>query len=91
MEEMFDRMFGTPLRNTAFQTAAKTSAMLPVDVIEDEFWIHQSRLEAHTFLVGGISVGNLILGGAGTLGVSVFDNRTGQELFLLNTQYLVDL
>ena len=61
---------------------------LPVDVIEDEFWIHQSRLEAHTFLVGGISVGNLILGGAGTLGVSVFDNRTGQELFLSNWHVL---
>lgn len=60
----------------------------PVDVIEDEFWIHQSRLDAHTFLVGGISVGNFLLGGAGTLGVSVFDNRTGQELFLSNWHVL---
>src|SRR5215211_9022790 len=50
---------------------------LPVDVIEDEFWIHQERpitleerLVAHTFLRGGISIGNLLVGGSGTLGVS---------------------
>ena len=61
---------------------------LPVDVIEDEFRIHQDRLGANTFLVGGISVGNLIVGGSGTLGVSVFDNRTGQELFLSNWHVL---
>lgn len=61
---------------------------LPVDVIEDEFRIHQDRLSANTFLVGGISVGNLIVGGSGTLGVSVFDNRTGQELFLSNWHVL---
>jgi hypothetical protein len=61
---------------------------LPVDVIEDEFRIHADRLSANTFLVGGISVGNLVLGGAGTLGVSVFDSRTGQELFLSNWHVL---
>lgn len=61
---------------------------LPVDVIEDEFRIHQDRLSANTFLVGGISIGNLIVGGSGTLGVSVFDNRTGQELFLSNWHVL---
>jgi hypothetical protein len=60
----------------------------PVDVIEDEFWIQQGRREANTFLVGGISVGNLLVGGAGTLGISVFDNRTGQELFLSNWHVL---
>jgi hypothetical protein len=68
---------------------------LPVDVIEDEFWIHQQppitledRLVAHTFLRGGISIGNLLLGGSGTLGVSVFDNRTGQEMLLSNWHVL---
>lgn len=68
---------------------------LPVDVIEDEFWIHQQgpvpladRLRAHTFLVGGISIGNLLVGGSGTLGVSVFDNRTGQEMILSNWHVL---
>jgi hypothetical protein len=68
---------------------------LPVDVIEDEFWIHQQtpitlaeRLVAHTFLRGGISIGNLLLGGSGTLGVSVFDNKTGQEMILSNWHVL---
>jgi hypothetical protein len=48
------------------------------------------RLVAHTFLRGGISIGNLLLGGAGTLGVSVFDNRTGQELILSNWHVLCE-
>ena len=68
---------------------------LPVDVIEDEFWIHQQppisleeRLVAHTFLRGGISLGNLLVGGAGTLGVSVFDNKTGQDMILSNWHVL---
>jgi len=68
---------------------------VPVDVIEDEFWIHQQppisleeRLVAHTFLRGGISIGNLLVGGSGTLGVSVFDNRTGQEMLLSNWHVL---
>lgn len=68
---------------------------LPVDVIEDEFWIHQQppitleeRLVAHTFLRGGLSIGNLLVGGAGTLGVSVFDNKTGQEMILSNWHVL---
>jgi hypothetical protein len=68
---------------------------LPVDVIEDEFRIHQEtpitleeRLIAHTFLRGGISIGNLLVGGSGTLGVSVFDNKTGQEMILSNWHVL---
>jgi hypothetical protein len=68
---------------------------LPVDVIEDEFRIHQQppitleeRLVPHTFLRGGISIGNFLLGGSGTLGVSVFDNRTGQEMILSNWHVL---
>jgi len=68
---------------------------LPVDVIEDEFRIHQAlsvtledHRRPHTFLLGGISIGNLLLGGSGTLGVSVFDNRTGQELLLSNWHVL---
>jgi hypothetical protein len=63
-----------------------------VDVIEDEFTIHQVTLEErrlpNTFLRGGISIGNLIVGGSGTLGVSVFDNRTGQEMLLSNWHVL---
>jgi hypothetical protein len=68
---------------------------VPVDVIEDEFSIHQAppvtledHRRPHTFLVGGISIGNLLLGGSGTLGVSVFDNRTGQEMLLSNWHVL---
>lgn len=68
---------------------------LPVDVIEDEFRIHQAppvtledHRRPHTFLLGGISIGNLLLGGSGTLGVSVFDNRTGQEMLLSNWHVL---
>jgi hypothetical protein len=68
---------------------------IPVDVIEDEFWIQQQgpipleeRRRAQNFLVGGISIGNLLVGGAGTLGVSVFDNRTGQEMILRNWHVL---
>jgi hypothetical protein len=68
---------------------------LPVDVIEDEFSIHQAppvtledHRRPHTFLLGGISIGNLLLGGSGTLGVSVFDNRTGQEMLLSNWHVL---
>jgi hypothetical protein len=68
---------------------------LPVDVIEDEFWIHQAppvtledHRRPHNFLVGGISIGNLLVGGSGTLGVLVFDNRTGQEMLLSNWHVL---
>jgi hypothetical protein len=68
---------------------------LPVDVIQDEFWIHQQppisleeRVVSHIFLRGGISIGNLLVGGSGTLGVSVFDNRTGQEMILSNWHVL---
>lgn len=67
----------------------------PVDVIEDEFRLHQAppitiedHKRRHNFLVGGISIGNLIVGGSGTLGVSVFDNRTGQEMLLSNWHVL---
>jgi len=68
---------------------------IPVDVIEDEFWIHQQppvtledHRRPHNFLVGGISIGNFLVGGSGTLGVSVFDNRTGQEMLLSNWHVL---
>lgn len=68
---------------------------LPVDVIEDEFWIHQAppvtledHRRPHNFLIGGVSIGNLLVGGSGTLGVSVFDNRTGQEMLLSNWHVL---
>lgn len=71
---------------------------LPVDVIEDEFRIHQAppitiddHRRRHHFLVGGISIGNLVIGGSGTLGVSVFDNRTGQEMLLSNWHVLCAL
>jgi hypothetical protein len=68
---------------------------VPIDVIEDEFSVLQTPLvtladhrRAHNFLVGGISIGNLVVGGSGTLGVSVFDSRTGQEMLLSNWHVL---
>jgi hypothetical protein len=63
---------------------------IPVDVIEAIYEIHQSipPIEEHRMhhypLVGGISIGNLTLGGSGTLGVSVFDNISREDMILSN-------
>ena len=56
-----------------------------VDVVEDEFSIHKATSkERHTTLLGGISVGNPALGGAGTLGSTAYDRGSGQQLLLSN-------
>jgi len=67
---------------------------IPVDVIEADFEIHQDpsipsnhRLRFNP-LLGGISIGNLSLGGSGTLGVSVFDNTLGEDMMLSNWHVL---
>jgi hypothetical protein len=62
---------------------------VPLDVIEKHFQIHQAPIPVsehrrfHNTMVGGISIGNIVLGGSGTLGVQVFD-RNGQPLILSN-------
>ena len=65
---------------------------IPVDVIEATFEIQQGDSEEHRRrrnpLVGGISIGNLTLGGSGTLGVSVFDNASGEDMLLSNWHVL---
>lgn len=67
---------------------------VPVDVIEADFIVHQDpsipadhRLRFNP-LLGGISVGNLSLGGSGTLGVSVFDNVLAEDMILSNWHVL---
>jgi hypothetical protein len=63
---------------------------VPVDVIEASFEVHggpappTGHRQRHAPMLGGISVGNLGLGGSGTLGGSVFDRRTGRDLILSN-------
>jgi hypothetical protein len=63
---------------------------IPVDVIEATFEIQQGEppvsehQRRHNPLVGGISIGNFILGGSGTLGVSVFDNVRREDMILSN-------
>ncbi len=42
----------------------------------------------HSQLRGGLSIGNLDLGGSGTLGTSVFDNITGEDMILSNWHVL---
>jgi len=69
---------------------------IPVDVIEATFQIHQDGSDLpisehqrrRNLLVGGISIGNLLLGGSGTLGASVFDNNSGQHMVLSNWHVL---
>lgn len=61
---------------------------IPVDVIEATFRIllalpappREAHRRRHNPLVGGISIGNSALGGSGTLGVSVFDNESGEDM-----------
>lgn len=64
---------------------------VPVDVIEahlranDDPAEHQLR---HQLLRGGISIGNLLAGGSGTISASVFDNASGQQMILSNWHVL---
>jgi hypothetical protein len=66
---------------------------VPTDVIEDTFRIQQALLVSEHrrrrgILYGGISIGNAVTGGSGTLGMSVFDAKTGQQLILGNWHVL---
>ena len=66
---------------------------VPVDVIEARFEVHggpdpAEHRRRHNPMTGGISVGNAVLGGSGTLGGSVFDRRTRQDLILSNWHVL---
>jgi hypothetical protein len=67
---------------------------IPLDVIEAKFEVHedpgpnQEHHNRHNPMMGGISIGNEALGGSGTLGSSVFDNRTQRDLILSNWHVL---
>jgi hypothetical protein len=67
---------------------------VPVDVIEAQFHVHGGPLAATDHrtrfnpLIGGISIGNVVLGGSGTLGGSVFDNRIQEDMILSNWHVL---
>lgn len=67
---------------------------VPVDVIEARFEVHggpdptAEHRRRHNPMTGGISIGNVVLGGSGTLGGSVFDRRTRQDLILSNWHVL---
>jgi hypothetical protein len=67
---------------------------IPVDDIEARIEVHsgpdptQEHRNRHNPMMGGISIGNEVLGGSGTLGGSVFDNRTQQDLMLSNWHVL---
>ncbi len=63
---------------------------MPVDVIEARWVVHDvaDHRVRHDPMPGGISVGNIVLGGSGTLGGSVFDNRTQEDMILSNWHVL---
>lgn len=67
---------------------------IPVDVIEARFRVHGdgSTIIEHRQrqdpMTGGISVGNVTLGGSGTLAASVFDNSTAEDMILSNWHVL---
>ncbi|MEV0177071.1 hypothetical protein AB0I00_38960 [Streptomyces sp. NPDC050803] len=67
---------------------------IPVDVIEARFHVHGAPSDIdehrarHNPMIGGISIGNEVMGGSGTLGGSVFDRHTQQDLILSNWHVL---
>jgi hypothetical protein len=73
----------------ASQVIPKEVADVPTDVIEDTFRIHvvlpvSEHQRWRAILNPGISIGNAVLGGSGTLGACVFDAHTGAQLLLSN-------
>jgi hypothetical protein len=87
------------VRKKVPETALSTSEVVPkdlngvpTDVIEDTFKIHTLPIAEHrrwrAFLYGGISIGNAITGGSGTLATAVFDAKTGEPLLLSNWHVL---
>jgi len=63
---------------------------VPVDVIEARWVVHDvaDHRARHNPMIGGISVGNVVLGGSGTIGGSVFDNRSQEDMILSNWHVL---
>jgi hypothetical protein len=63
---------------------------VPVDVIEGRWVVHDvaDHRVRHDPMIGGISVGNIVLGGSGTIGGSVFDNRSQEDMILSNWHVL---
>jgi hypothetical protein len=72
------------------EVVPKELETIPTDVIEDRFRIHQDddHRRWRALLLGGISIGNAITGGSGTLGTTVFDAKTGEQLLLSNWHVL---
>jgi hypothetical protein len=66
---------------------------VPTDVIEDTFTTHavlpvSEHRRRRAILNAGISIGNAITGGSGTLGACVFDAHSGAQLLLSNWHVL---
>ena len=66
---------------------------VPTDVIEDTFKAHavlpvSEHRRRRAILYAGISIGNAITGGSGTLGACVFDAHSGAQLLLSNWHVL---
>ncbi len=67
---------------------------VPVDVIEVRARAHNGPIplsdfqSRHNPLQGGISVGNVVLGGSGTIGCNVFDNVLAEGMILSNWHVL---
>jgi hypothetical protein len=68
----------------ANQVVPKELSGIPTDVIEDTFRIHVDHRRWRGILQPGISIGNAITGGSGTLGACVFDAHSGAQLLLSN-------
>jgi hypothetical protein len=61
---------------------------IPTDVIEARFRVHLDHTLRYDPAIGGVSVGNLGLGGSGTLGGLVFDANTRRDYLLSNWHVL---
>ncbi len=59
-----------------------------LDVIEVSPKAHSEFTSRHNPMLGGISIGNEVLGGSGTITYSVFDNILGEDMILSNWHVL---